>query len=422
MGFEENISKIFIAFIILKNTIELYLDLRNKKYIESHSLEVPKHFQESISLKDHQKAARYTIEKIKFSNILRFVNILILVIWTLGGGLNYLDQFVQSFEYNSKITGLLFFALFGFISAFIDLPSSIYSTFYLEEKFGFNKTTPKVFISDLIKNSILSLVIGLPILYGLLSIMSNLGSQWWIYAWVFLCLIQFALMWLYPTYIAPLFNKFEPLQEEETKNKILQLMERTGFKSNGLFIMDASKRSSHGNAYFTGFGKNKRIVFFDNLIQSLSPEEVEAVLAHELGHFKRKHILKGLIKSVILSLVVFYVLAKLIQSEIFFQAHGIQTPSTYMALCLFSIISGTYLFFLTPINAWSSRKWEFEADEFAHQYSNGKKLITALVKLYKENASTLTPDPLYSSYFHSHPPAMIRVNHLEELLVNSKKS
>ncbi len=243
-----------------------------------------------------------------------------------------------------------------------------------------------------------------------------MGELWWLYAWIFLSAFQLIMMWVYPTFIAPLFNKFEPLEEGEVKDKILNLLQRTGFESNGLFIMDASKRSGHGNAYFTGFGKTKRIVFFDTLVNTLEASEIEAVLAHELGHFKRKHVMKLMAKAFIFSFVGLYILGYLMKAEWFFTAHGVESTQSYIALTLFMMVSGIYTFFITPLSSWTSRKYEFEADEFAAKHSDASDLINALVKMYKDNASTLTPDPVYSAFYHSHPPALIRVNFLEKFL------
>ena len=409
-----SITNIFFLFLFLKKLIEVYLDKRNKAYIRTHRNRVPEQFASKIGLEEHQKAADYTITKINTGQFFTLINTICLLIWTLGGGLTALDNFVRSMGFSQIHNGPIFFGLFALISLVIELPQSLYMTFIVEEKFGFNKTTPPTFVLDTLKGLALSVLIGGPIIYGILAIMDSLDN-WWIYAWAFLTTIQLILVWAYPRFIAPLFNKFKELEEGETKKKVLSLLLRVGFKSQGLFVMDASRRSSHGNAYFTGFGKNKRIVFFDNLINSLEPEEIEAVLAHELGHFKRKHILKGMIKSVIFGLIGFFLLGRLIDYPPFFLGHGVQISSNYMALCLFSMVAGIYTFFMTPLNAWMSRQWEFEADAFASRYSKAQKLISALVKLYKDNASTLTPDPLFSAYYHSHPPALIRVQHLESL-------
>ena len=268
-----------------------------------------------------------------------------MLIWTLGGGIESLNSIVASFSLSPISHGVLFFALFGFIGMLLCLPQSIYSTFVVEEKYGFNKTTPKIFITDMIKGIVLGSLIGLPIVAGILWIMQALGENWWIYGWAFLTMIQFFLIWLYPTVIAPLFNKFTPLEEGDVKERVLSLLERTGFQSKGLFVMDASMRSAHGNAYFTGFGKNKRIVFFDTLIKTLEADEVESVLAHELGHFKKKHIIKQLTKGIVFSLIGFWILGVCLKSEAFFQGHGVQTMGTHLALVLFMMVSGATHFF-----------------------------------------------------------------------------
>ncbi len=412
----EAVTKAFLFFLFTKSLIESYLDNRNRKHILANRNSVPEKFSDQITLEDHQKAADYSIEKIKVSKIFNFVELVILLLWTLGGGIESLDKLAKSFELSELVTGVLFFAIYMFVSLLLGLPQSLYSTFVLEEKFGFNKTTPKTFVIDMFKGIALGAIIGFPIIYAILWIMNALGEYWWTYAWAFLTLTQFVIIWAYPRFIAPLFNKFSELEEGEVKDKVEALLAKTGFESNGLFVMDASIRSSHGNAYFTGFGKNKRIVFFDTLIKNLTADEVAAVLAHELGHFKKKHIVKGLVKSVVLSFIGFAILGFLADWVPFFTGHGVTTPSIHAALLLFMMVSGVYTFGLIPLNAMTSRKYEFEADEFASEYANAKDLITALVKLYKHNASTLTPDPGYSKFYHSHPPALVRVNHLESLI------
>ncbi len=410
------LTKVFLAFLCLKGLIEAYLDRRNIRHINSNKSKVPEKFSDQISLEDHQKAANYSIEKISTSQFFHIFSYIILLGWTIFGGLDYLNNIVKSMGLSQLWTGVTFIILFSMIGSFLSLPESIYNTFIVEQKWGFNKTTPKIFILDLIKGTILGLIIGVPLLAGILWIMDKMGDYWWAYTWIFLSVFQLLMMWIYPTFIAPLFNKFEPLEEGEVKNKIEALLSRTGFESNGLFVMDASKRSGHGNAYFTGFGKTKRIVFFDTLIKTLDPTEIEAVLAHELGHFKRKHVLKLMIKAFVFSFIGLFVLGYLMKSQAFFNAHGVKSMEPYIALTLFILVSGVYTFFITPISSWTSRKYEFEADEFAAKHSSARELISALVKMYKDNASTLTPDPLYSAFYHSHPPALIRVNFLEKFL------
>ncbi|MGZ3809970.1 MAG: M48 family metallopeptidase, partial [Bacteriovorax sp.] len=363
---EANIyTKIFLGALFFKSLIESVLDKRNLDHILKNRASVPAKFASQIGLADHQKAADYSIEKIKVNQIFHLFDLVIFLLWTLGGGLEALNRLSMAYGTSELTAGLIFFALLGVISSILSLPHSLYFTFVIEQKYGFNKTNWKTFLTDRIKGAVLALIIGGPIAYSILWIMAKLGNHWWLYAFIFLSLIQLLLVFIFPTFIAPLFNKFSPLEEGEVKNKIINLLYRCGFKSSGLFVMDASKRSGHGNAYFTGFGKNKRIVFFDTLIQSLDAEEVEAVLAHELGHMKKKHIIKGMIKGFVLSFLGFALLGYLKNNLMFFEGHGVHTPSNYMALTLFSMVAGVYTFFLTPISAYFSRKYEYEADEFA---------------------------------------------------------
>lgn len=411
---ESIVTKAFFFFIVLKGLTETFLAIRQKRHIQKNRDHVPERFAEHISLNEHRKAADYTLSKLNVGQCFDLLGVVILLIWTLFGGIQAIHIMARSFGYSEILTGVIFFGLFAIISMFLSLPQSIYTTFVIEERFGFNKTTPKTFVVDMLKGILIGALLGLPLLYGILWIMQALGTYWWLYAWGFMTVFQLFIIWAYPNFIAPLFNKFSPLEEGETKNKILELMERTDFQSDGLFVMDASTRSSHGNAYFTGFGKTKRIVFFDNLLKTLNPSEVEAVLAHELGHFKKKHIIKGLVKGIVMSLIGFAILGWLKTWVPFYYGHGVDAVTNHTALLLFVLVSGVYTFFITPLSALSSRKFEFEADEFAAQNANAQDLIQALVKLYKDNASTLTPDPIYSAYYHSHPPALIRVQHLEK--------
>lgn len=411
-----NITVLFLTFFIAKEVIELFLEWRNKNHILKHRNQVPKKFAEKIDLKDHQKAADYSVTKINVGMVFNVISIAIFLFWTLGGGINLLHNFSKSFGFSNIMTGILFFVSFTLISMIISLPQSLYSTFVIEERFGFNKTTMKTFIVDRLKGLVLGAVIGLPLLYLILWIIESYKENWWFFAFVVLTAFQFIMLWAYPTLIAPLFNKFSEMEEGEVKNKVLKLLERTGFKSNGLFVMNASLRSAHGNAYFTGFGKNKRIVFFDTLINTLGANEVEAVLAHELGHYKKKHVLKMLVRSVVFSFIGFWILGLLFKEPLFYQGHGVDAMSAHTGLLLFSMVSGVYTFFMTPISSYISRKYEFEADAFAAENADARDLISALVKMYKDNASTLTPDPIYSGYHHSHPPALVRVSFLEGLI------
>jgi STE24 endopeptidase len=405
---------IFILLLIITTGVQLWLSLRQAKHVAEHRSAVPKEFADKITLKEHQKAADYTRAKGNFGRFGLLLSAVVLLLWTLGGGLDALDKAIRSFEWGPLTTGVAVIIAFSLISSLIDLPSSLYNTFVIEEKFGFNKLTLKVFFIDMLKGAALSVVIGIPLILLVLWLMETAGDLWWLYAWAALTVFSILMMWAYPKFIAPIFNKFQPLEEGEVLDRITTLLQRTGFNSDGVFVMDGSKRSSHGNAYFTGFGKTKRIVFFDTLLKHLSPTQVEAVLAHELGHFKHKHVLKGMLVSMSMTLAGFALLAWLMKQEWFYTALGVEQPSTYMALLLFVLITPAFTFFIGPIMSRWSRKHEFEADEFAAQQSDSGELISALVGLYKKNAGTLTPDPLYSAFYDSHPPASIRIAHLKQ--------
>ncbi len=407
-------TTLFLIMVFLATMTHFWLSLRQINYVRKHRAQVPETFAEKITLEDHQKAADYTIAKEKLGNVNLLFSTTLLLIWTLGGGLEFTDQYVRGFNLSPIYSGVVFILLIGFISSILDLPLSLYGTFVLEEKFGFNRTSFKTWLSDMIKQTILGLAIGVPLIMVILWLMDSAGQYWWLYAWAVWMSFGFLMMWAYPAVIAPLFNKFSELDDESLKQRIERLMNRCGFISKGIKVMDGSRRSSHGNAYFTGLGNNKQIVFFDNLLDSLDEEEVEAVLAHELGHFKRKHILKRLISMAILTLIGFAVLGWVMQQQWFYNGLGMSTPSIYAALVLFSLSSPVFTFFLAPISAMISRKHEFEADDYAAQQADASKLVEALVKLYKDNASTLTPDPVHSAYYDSHPPAPVRIAHLNQ--------
>ncbi|MCK4704495.1 MAG: M48 family metallopeptidase [Gammaproteobacteria bacterium] len=392
--------------------MRLWLSSRQIRHIRQHRDAVPDSFADKITLEEHQKAADYTTTKTRFGRLPLFYDAALLLIWTLGGGLEWLDQSIIAMEFNPIMTGITVMLAFMLISSALDLPFSIYTTFVIEEKFGFNKTTVKTFIIDIFKGSALGLAIGVPLLFAILWLMEQMGELWWIYTWALLSGFSILMMWIYPTWIAPIFNKFEPLEEGDTLNRIKGLLERCGFNSDGVFVIDGSKRSSHGNAYFSGFGRNKRIVFYDTLLKMLSDDELEAVLAHELGHFKKKHIIKSILISFATTLVGLAILAWLMKNQWFYNGLGVSTQSTYMALLLFTMISPVFTFALSPIMSLFSRKNEFEADAFAAEQTNAQHLIKALVGLYRENASTLTPDPMYSAFYDSHPPAPVRIAHL----------
>ena len=410
----QSFTYIFLGFLVASTVVQLYLSLRQKAHVSLHRSAVPSPFTDKITLAEHQKAADYTLAKGDFGRIESGIGLVLLLLWTLGGGLDVLDQFWRGFGWGELATGTAVIVSFLVLGSLLDIPAGWYRTFVLEQRFGFNKMTPAMFISDLLKSTALALVIGVPLVMLILWLMTSAGQYWWLYAWASLTAFSLLMTWAYPQFIAPLFNQFTALEDGEVAERITALLTRTGFNSNGVFVMDGSKRSAHGNAYFTGFGKNKRIVFFDTLLKHLTPAQVEAVLAHELGHFKRKHIVKGMVLSMSFTLAGFAVLAWLMQQEWFYTSLGIQQPSTYMALLLFVLVSPAFTFFISPIMARWSRKHEFEADDFAAEQSSSAELIAALVGLYKENASTLTPDPMYSAFYDSHPPAMVRIAHLQQ--------
>ncbi len=403
---------IFILAVIAAIGTQLWLSIRQSKHVAEHRPAVPSEFSESITLEEHQKAADYTQAKGGFGRKELIISTVLLLFWTLGGGLAWLDGLWGNAGLSELYKGTAVILSFMLISSLIDIPSSLYRTFVIEEKFGFNKLTIKTYLVDLVKGTLLSIVIGVPLIMLVLWLMNTAGSLWWVYAWLAITAFSIIMMWAYPKFIAPIFNKFTPLEEGEVLNRITTLLERNGFNSNGVFMMDGSKRSSHGNAYFTGFGKTKRIVFFDTLLKQLTPTQIEAVLAHELGHFKHKHVLKGMVVSMTMTLVGFGVLAYLMQQAWFYTQLGVNNQTTYMALLLFMLVSPVFTFFIGPIMSWWSRKHEFEADAFAAKESSAEELISALVGLYKKNAGTLTPDPMYSAFYDSHPPASIRIAHL----------
>lgn len=402
-------TRLFNLFLIIKISLKFLLAIKNINFIKKHLSFIPYGFENFFTLEEHQKAGNYTMTKLKFSLVSLSLDLVITILLFHYGALRLINDWILTYQYSTVVTGLLLFFVLGAISFILELPFDLYNTFVIEERFGFNKTTPKIFITDLFKKLFLSIIIGLPLLYLLLTIMDNLPNSWWFWGWALLTIFQLLLMWIYPVLIAPLFNKFQSLTEGDLKTTIDALLSRTNLYFKDIQVMDASKRSAHGNAYFTGFLKNKRIVFFDTLIKSLTNQEIEAVLAHELGHFKHKHILKSMIITIFFSLLGFFIMWKLSTMNEFFVGHYNQIPSNAMALLIFSNISSIYLFPLTPVFTYFSRKNEFEADRFAKTYSNSHELINALLKLYKENSSTLTPDPLYSLFYYSHPPASERI-------------
>ena len=412
----ETITIIFIIALTTALAIQLWLAGRQVRHVQGHRSQVPEAFVDKISLEAHQKAADYTTTRTRFGMLELVFGTVLLLFWTLGGAIDWLDQFWRSYQFGAVWTGVGLIFSFMFISSLITLPFSIYQTFVIEQRFGFNRMTLAMYVGDFFKQGAIGILIGVPLLWVVLWLMGNMGNLWWLYVWAVWMGFSLFMLWAYPVFIAPIFNKFNPLVDADLKERIEKLLQRCGFTSSGIFIMDGSKRSSHGNAYFTGLGDNKRIVFFDTLLESLSPEEIEAVLAHELGHFKRKHIQKRLISVSLISLIALAILGALTQMTAFYTGLGVSAPSTYVALLLFMMVAPLFSIYLQPLFAYFSRKHEFEADDFAAAQSDARDLIKALVKLYKENASTLTPDPLYSAFHDSHPPAPVRVSHLETRL------
>jgi len=404
---------IFLAFLLASVVTRLWLSQRQINHIQSHKDIVPAAFAEKVSLEEHQKAADYSTTKLKLGRFTLAWEVIWLLTWTLGGALSLVDGWWLQFELSPLWTGISVILSMTVLMSLLDLPFSLYSTFVIEERFGFNKTTVKTWLVDLIKSTGLMLVIGVPLIAVILWLMNQAGEYWWLYAWSVWTAFSLLMMWAFPVFIAPLFNKFSALEDESLKTRIDALLQRCGFKSKGVFVVDGSKRSAHGNAYFTGFGSNKRIVFYDTLLESLSEDEVEAVLAHELGHFKRNHIKKSMVLSFLMTLGGFALLAWLMQSPWFYSAMGVDTVSTHTALLLFMFIMPVFTYFISPLFSAMSRKHEFEADDFAKQQSDYRALVSALVNMYRENASTLTPDPIHSMFYDSHPPASIRIAHLE---------
>lgn len=409
----------FAIALALQLLVQLWLNTRQVRYVAQHRHEVPQSFASHISLAAHQKAADYTLAKARFGLLYMAWGAVILLGWTLLGGLNALQGALLQWMEPGMVQQLVLLAAFAAISGLLDLPFSLYQTFALEARFGFNKNTPAIWLGDLLKSTLLAAIIGLPIAWIILWFMGATGSLWWLWAWGIWTGFQLLLMWIFPTYIAPLFNKFEPLADESLKARVTSLMQRCGFAAKGLFVMDGSRRSAHANAYFTGFGASKRVVFYDTLLKQLSPEEVEAVLAHELGHFKHKHITKRMIGMFALSLVGFAVLGWLSQQVWFYTGLGVLPSAALafgqpsyddaLALLLFILALPVFTFWIAPLMAHFSRRDEFEADAYAMQQASGAALASALLKLYEDNASTLTPDPVYARYYYSHPPAVERL-------------
>lgn len=407
---------IFLAALVLMVLTKLWLAARQVRHVAQHRNAVPARFADTITLASHQKAADYTIARTRLSMLEVLAGAAVLIGFTMLGGLQWLNQFWLDIFGPGYAYGVALVASVALIGGLVDLPFSLYGQFGIEERFGFNKMTFGLWLLDLAKMTLVACVLGLPLLLAVLWLMDRAGELWWVWTWLVWMAFNLLLLVVFPTFIAPLFNKFEPLTDESLRQRIEALMKRCGFASKGLFVMDGSKRSAHGNAYFTGFGAAKRIVFFDTLLSRLSGDEIEAVLAHELGHFKRRHVTKRIVVTFALSLVFLALLGWLSTRAWFYTGLGVVpnlgVSNHALALVLFFLTLPVFTFLLGPLSSLTSRRHEFEADAFAADQTDAGHLVSALVKLYKDNASTLTPDPLYSAFYYSHPPAAQRIDRL----------
>ncbi|MCF8174295.1 MAG: M48 family metallopeptidase [Burkholderiaceae bacterium] len=406
---------LFLAALAASTALRLWLDIRQMRHVVARRDRVPADFFGRIELDEHRKAADYTVAKKRVGLIELGVDTLLLLAMTLGGALGLIDQALRTWLGAGYLHGLALFASVGLIGFLIGLPTSLYRTFRIEARFGFNKLTWPLWFADLAKGAALAVLIGGPLLFAVLWLMEVMGSTWWLYVWLLWLGTNLLVLFLYPTVIAPLFNKFTPLEDESLKQRIEALLKRCGFSSSGLFVMDGSKRSAHGNAYFTGFGRSKRIVFFDTLLEKLAPQEIEAVLAHELGHFRHRHVIKRIALSAALSLAFLWLLGQLIDQPWFYAGLKVGDGGTAMGLLLFSLVLPVFLFPLAPLTSGLSRRHEYEADAYAAKQTAATDLVSALVKLYRDNAATLTPDPLHSLFHDSHPPASQRIARLHSL-------
>ena len=411
-----HVTLAFCAALLLSLALKLWLATRQMRHVALNRAAVPMAFAGTVTLPAHQRAADYTMAKGRFGLLSLAVGSLVVVAWTLLGGLDALNTVVRATVLPAA--GALAYQLalltaVMVIGAVVDLPLEWYSTFRIEQRFGFNRMTVGLWLADLAKGTLVTALIGLPLATLVLWLMGASGGLWWLWAWGALVAFNLLLMVIYPTLIAPFFNKFEPLADETLKSRVQALMQRCGFAVKGFFVMDGSRRSAHANAYFTGLGAAKRVVFFDTLLQRLSPGEVEAVLAHELGHFKHKHVLQRLVGVFGMSLAGLALLGWLAQQSGFYAGLGVApnmtAPNDALALLLFMMVLPSFTFFVSPLMAHFSRRHEFEADAYACAQADGRDLASALLKLHEDNASTLTPDPLYVRFYYSHPPASERL-------------
>ena len=408
-------SILFLFALTASVILQLWLAMRHINYVKRHRGGVPEEFSSHITQASHQRAADYTVAKTRFGMIVTLFEAMLLAAFTLGGGIEWLNQLISGWISSPLWAGVALITGITLLHSLITLPFTLISTFKIEASYGFNNMTAALFITDTVKTTAVAAVIGLPLLAGVLWLMDQMGAYWWLWVWAVWVGFSLLLMWAFPAFIAPIFNKFEPLADPQLKERIESLLTRCGFKTNGMFIMDGSKRSSHGNAYFTGLGRAKRIVFFDTLLKHLNTNEVAAVLAHELGHFKHRHIAKRMVWTFGLMLGMLWILGLLKQELWFYQGLGVSTNSTATALLLFFLVMPVFTFIFAPLSSMSSRKHEYEADAYAAEQESAQDLINALVKLYEGNAATLTPDPLHSMFYDSHPPAALRIAALKKL-------
>ena len=405
---------LFLAALVLATATRLWLAARQIRHVRAHRGAVPATFADAIPLAAHQKAADYTVAKARFGMLDLLVGAALVLAFTLGGLLQALsDAWAALFAPRSLAHGTALLLSVFLVQALVSLPLAFYRTFVLEQRFGFNRMTLGLFLADLAKQAALALALGVPLIVAVLWLMERMGGYWWLYVWLVLTAFTLVFQLIFAPVILPLFNKLTPITEGELATRVARLLARCGFKPSGLYLMDGSKRSSHGNAFFAGFGAGKRIVLFDTLVERLEPAEVEAVLAHELGHYRLHHIVKMLVLSAALSLAGLFILGLLIEEPWFYSGLGVRTAGTAAALALFMLVVPEFTFFLHPLTSLYSRRREYEADAYARLHAEARDLVQALVKLYKDNAATLTPDPLHSAFYDSHPPAAMRIERLK---------
>jgi STE24 endopeptidase len=408
------LTPVFVVAVIAEAITRLWLSTRQIAAVRAHRDRVPEQFRGQVELADQQKAADYTVARATLGRIDTVAEAVLRLVFTLGGGIALIDALWSRAHLAQPWHGVLVIGTTLLVLTLINLPFSLWSTFRVEARFGFNRTTPALYIADMAKSLLLGVALGAPLAIGAISLMERGGRWWWLYAWVGWTAFSVLLTWAAPRFILPLFNKFSPVTDDALKGRVESLLDRCGFASKGMFVMDGSRRSAHGNAFFTGIGRNKRIVFFDTLLERLGVGEVEAVLAHELGHFRLKHVRQRLVLSLGTSLVAFALIAWLAAQPWFYSALGLQGASSHGALLLAMMVAPAFTYFITPLGAWWSRQHEFQADDFAAKHADARALADALVKLYRSNASTLTPDPIHSAFYDSHPPALVRIARLKE--------